>query len=60
MSRVWPYLLARAKEASTWRGLVLLATGCGASLNPDLREGIVTGGLLLAGVLGAVLPDAKP
>lgn len=51
------YLLARAAEASTWRGLVLVLTAAGAALNDEQREAIVTLGLLIAGVLGAAFPD---
>lgn len=50
------YLLARLQEPSTWRGLVLIATALGAVLSPDQQEAIVSGGLLLAGLVGAALP----
>lgn len=53
------YLIARLQEPSTWRGLVLIATAAGAALSPDQQEAIVAGGLLLAGVIGAAVPDAK-
>ena len=53
------YLLARLQEPSTWRGLVLIATALGAVLSPDQQEAIVSGGLLLAGLIGSALPDAK-
>lgn len=59
MARVVAYAIARLSEASTWRGLVLVATACGAVLSPDQQEAIVTVGLLVAGLLGALLPDAK-
>ncbi len=51
------YIIARLQEPSTWRGLVLAITGLGAAINPDLREAIVTLGLLVAGLIGAALPD---
>lgn len=51
------YILARLQEPSTWRGLVLIASALGAALSPDQQEAIVTGGLLLAGLIGAALPD---
>ena len=51
------YLLDRAKESSTWRGIVLLITATGAHLNPDQRELIISGGIGLAGLLGAVTKD---
>lgn len=50
------YLLARLQEPSTWRGLVLIATACGAVLSPDQQDAIVAGGLLVAGLIGAALP----
>ncbi|AUH51226.1 hypothetical protein CXB49_10595 [Chromobacterium sp. ATCC 53434] len=53
------YLLARAGEPSTWRGVVLVATACGLALSPEQQEAIVTAGLALAGLVGAVLPDGK-
>lgn len=53
------YLLARAKEASTWRGLTLFLTAVGVPLAPALAEAIVTAGLGLAGLLGFLLPDGK-
>lgn len=51
------YILARLQEPSTWRGLVLIASALGAALSPDQKEAIVTGGLLLAGLIGAAVPD---
>ena len=53
------YLLARLQETSTWRGLVLIATALGYVLSPDQQEAIVAGGLLVAGLIGAAVPDAK-
>jgi hypothetical protein len=53
------YLLARAKEPSTWRGIVLIATAGGATIEPVAQEAIVVGGLFIAGLIGATMPDAK-
>ena len=39
-------------EASTWRGLVLLATAAGLQLDQDQREAIVSAGLALSGLIG--------
>ena len=55
--RILRFLLERAKESATWRGLTLIATAAGAKLSPEHSEAIVLGGLLLAGVLGAAFPD---
>lgn len=51
------YIISRALEPSTWRGLVLIATALGAVLSPDQQEAIVTAGLLVAGLIGAAVPD---
>lgn len=52
------YLLDRLKEPSTWRGLIMVATGVGASWSPQSQEAIVYIGVSLAGVVGALLPDS--
>lgn len=52
--RAW--LLDRAREPSTWRGLVLLATAAGVQIAPDVQEAIVTCGLAVAGLIGALTP----
>jgi uncharacterized membrane protein len=48
------FLLDRAKEPSTWRGAVLLATAAGVNIAPELVNAIVTFGIGLAGLLGVV------
>jgi hypothetical protein len=48
------------REPSTWRGLVWLLTAAGVALSPDQQAAIVTGGMALAGLLGAFLPDSTP
>ena len=52
------YLLARAKEPSTWRGAILFLTAIGIPIAPQLGEAIVSVGLALAGLVGVVTPDA--
>ena len=51
------YLLERAKEPSTWRGLTLLLTAFGVPLAPALAEQIVTVGLGVAGLIGVISAD---
>lgn len=53
------YALARAQEASTWRGLVLVATAAGTQIKPEMQELIVAAGIAIAGALGAAFPDRK-
>lgn len=51
------YILERLKEPSSWRGLVLIATAFGVTLNPDLVSSIIAVGTGLAGVIGFALKD---
>lgn len=51
------YLLARAKEPSSWRGLIFMLTAIGIPVAPQLAESIVTLGLGVAGLVGVVAPD---
>lgn len=53
------YIAARLKEASTWRGLILLATACGVPIAPHMGEAIITIGLALAGGVGILTADSK-
>ena len=51
------YFLDRAKEPSTWRGLIMLLTAIGIPIAPDMANAIITAGLALAGVIGVATPD---
>ena len=51
------YLLERLSEASTWRGLVALATAVGVTLSPEQMNAIVGAGLALIGLLGVFTKD---
>lgn len=52
------YILDRLKEASTWRGLILVLTSVGVSVNPDLVAPIVSLGTGAAGAVGVFFQDA--
>lgn len=51
------YVLSRANEASTWRGIVLLLTAFGIHLGPEQAEAVIVLGLGTAGVIGALFPN---
>lgn len=51
------YILERAKEPSTWRGLVLLLTAIGVPVAPAMAEAIISAGLAVAGLIGVAAPD---
>lgn len=46
------YILDRAKEPSTWRGILLFLTAIGVPVAPEMANNIVTVGLGLAGIIG--------
>lgn len=55
--RAYQYLIAQFKEASTWRGIILVATGCGAGISPDLANAIISVGVVAAGLVAVIFPD---
>jgi hypothetical protein len=54
------YLLQRAKEPSTWRGVILVLASCGVYIDPALADAIIAAGVGLAGIVGIVTADKKP
>lgn len=53
------YIVARAKEPSTWRGVVVVLGALGLYIKPELAESImVVGGLIAGGI--AVATSDKP
>lgn len=51
------YLLERAKEPSTWRGLFLILTAIGVPVAPEMANAIITVGLGVAGAIGVATAD---
>lgn len=51
------YIINRAKEPSTWRGLILILTAIGVPVAPAMAEAIVSVGLAVAGLVGVMTPD---
>ena len=54
------YLLARLKEPSTWRGIILIMTSAGVGIEPAMADAIIGAGIGLAGLVGVVTADKKP
>jgi len=52
------YVLNRLRESSTWRGIILLLTAVGVPIAPELADMIISAGLAVAGLIGALTPDA--
>lgn len=58
MQALLSYLEARSKEASTWRGLVMLIAGVlGVQLSPEVSAAIISAGVSLSGLIGLLIPD---
>lgn len=53
------FILARGKEASSWRGLVALLTAIGVTLSPEQADAIVALGLAVIGAIGVFIADKK-
>ena len=53
------YVVNRAKEASTWRGVIMLRTAVGLNISPEMADAIIGVGIAVAGLLGMLLPDSK-
>jgi hypothetical protein len=53
------WLLSRARERSTWLGLIGLLTALGVSTSPEQQEAITTAGVAAASLLLALTPDKE-
>lgn len=51
------FVIARLKEASTYRGIALVLTGLGIAYRPEIGDAIMAAGMALAGLFGVLLPD---
>lgn len=59
MNKILQFILSRAKERSTWLGIVSMVTALGLLLTPEQSEAIVAAGMSLAGLIGALTTDKK-
>lgn len=50
------YILERAREPSSWRGLIYLLTAAGIPIAPGIADSIIAVGLAVAGLIGALAP----
>lgn len=51
------WIMARAAEPSTWRGLLLCLTSIGIAVEPEFMEAVTAVGIALAGLVGVLFPD---
>ena len=59
MSNFKEWILARARERSTWLGLTALLTSLGLALSPEQAEAIAVAGVAVGGLVAALTAD-KP
>jgi hypothetical protein len=57
--KILDYILNRLNEVSTWRGITLLLTALGISLNPEQVAAITTTGLAIVGAINVFKKDAN-
>jgi multidrug transporter EmrE-like cation transporter len=58
LRRAIPYLIDQARQASTWRGVILVVTSlCGWTVSEEKVGAVVLIGVALAGLVGLLLPD---
>lgn len=53
------FILARGKEASTWRGIIAVLTAAGVYISPAQADAIVALGLAVIGAIGVFTADKK-
>lgn len=53
------YIIARLKEPSTWRGILMLCVALGVKISPELQEAILQFGLAAVGLVGMLTSDKK-
>jgi hypothetical protein len=53
------FFLSRLREASTWRGVVMMFAAAGITLDVAQTEAIIAVGMALVGALGVFLPDRR-
>ena len=54
---MFKYILNRLTERSTWLGVIVLATACGATIEAAIAEQIIAAGMAVAGLIGVVTKD---
>ena len=57
---MFSFIMARLKEASTWRGLIGLAMAVGLQVTPDQATSVISVGMAVAGAIGVFTPDSTP
>lgn len=59
MQKIIQFFISRAKERSSWLGLISIATALGLLLTPEQTDAVVAAGMSLAGLIGTLMADKK-
>lgn len=51
-------ILEYLKHASTWKGLIAIATAAGVGVSPELAEKIIAAGLAAVGLIQVFIDDS--
>jgi hypothetical protein len=57
MKKLLDFILSRARERSTWLGLISLVTALGLSLGTEASEAIIAAGMSVAGLIAVFTRD---
>jgi len=57
MKKLLDFLLTRARERSTWLGVISLVTALGLSLGTEASEAIIAAGMSVAGLIAVFTSD---
>jgi len=57
IERWGPFMKARSKEASTWRGLFMVISAAGIAMSPDQITMFAALGMGVSGFIGALTKD---
>lgn len=59
MKNILDFMLKRAKERSTWMGLISILSAVGLTLKPEAIDAVIAFGMAAAGLIAVVTAD-KP
>ena len=59
MGNIAKWFVDRAKEKTTWYGIVALISAAGIAISPELKESVAVAGMAIAGLLATITKDAS-
>ncbi len=57
IKKILKFVLERAKERSTWLGIISFVTALGLVLSPEQKEAVITTGMAVAGLVATFTKD---